>query len=337
MTSHTSYPDNRWFLMLFFFPILLSLVVAVIYEKNMEQNLSIIENKYSNLAAAQIYKRIEKHVIAEDIVSLNLLVTQLIEEKGITFIEVTLGSEKMIEVGKKTGTDSIFSYEVIFNGNQEGLVTIRLKGFERLSESLAGQIFLILSVYAIVMWFFSSSMVSWLNSKSTNSSDKQKKPGFIQEEKTACILVIRIKPAHYMERYFQSFYQAAQTYQGRVEQTMKEEIIISFTGNRSTYDAARTGLLIKSVISKLDKSISFGGAISAVDEEDLEGRKSTSYLALIAADRLLLDNSAQPDIENLVLQPFRHALFDSESIYSILNVEDDPSLEKISSKLVLGD
>ena len=337
MTSHTSYPDNRWFLMLFFFPILLSLVVAVIYEKNMEQNLSIIENKYSNLAAAQIYKRIEKHVIAEDIVSLNLLVTQLIEEKGITFIEVTLGSEKMIEVGKKTGTDSIFSYEVIFNGNQEGLVTIRLKGFERLSESLAGQIFLILSVYAIVMWFFSSSMVSWLNSKSTNSSDKQKKPGFIQEEKTACILVIRIKPAHYMERYFQSFYQAAQTYQGRVEQTMKEEIIISFTGNRSTYDAARTGLLIKSVISKLDKSISFGGAISAVDEEDLEGRKSTSYLALIAADRLLLDNSAQPDIENLVLQPFRHALFDSESIYSILNVEDDLSLEEISSQLVLKD
>ncbi len=303
----------------------------------MEQNLSIIENKYSNLAAAQIYKRIEKHVIAEDIVSLNLLVTQLIEEKGITFIEVTLGSEKMIEVGKKTGTDSIFSYEVIFNGNQEGLVTIRLKGFERLSESLAGQIFLILSVYAIVMWFFSSSMVSWLNSKSTNSSDKQKKPGFIQEEKTACILVIRIKPAHYMERYFQSFYQAAQTYQGRVEQTMKEEIIISFTGNRSTYDAARTGLLIKSVISKLDKSISFGGAISAVDEEDLEGRKSTSYLALIAADRLLLDNSAQPDIENLVLQPFRHALFDSESIYSILNVEDDLSLEEISSQLVLKD
>ena len=303
----------------------------------MEQNLSIIENKYSNLAAAQIYKRIEKHVIAEDIVSLNLLVTQLIEEKGITFIEVTLGSEKMIEVGKKTGTDSIFSYEVIFNGNQEGLVTIRLKGFERLSESLAGQIFLILSVYAIVMWFFSSSMVSWLNSKSTNSSDKQKKPGFIREEKTTCILVIRIKPAHYMERYFQSFYQAAQTYQGRVEQTMKEEIIISFTGNRSTYDAARTGLLIKSVISKLDKSISFGGAISAVDEEDLEGRKSTSYLALIAADRLLLDNSAQPDIENLVLQPFRHALFDSESIYSILNVEDDLSLEEISSQLVLKD
>ena len=303
----------------------------------MGQNLSIIENKYSNLAAAQIYKRIEKHVIAEDIVSLNLLVTQLIEEKGITFIEVTLGSEKMIEVGKKTGTDSIFSYEVIFNGNQEGLVTIRLKGFERLSESLAGQIFLILSVYAIVMWFFSSSMVSWLNSKSTNSSDKQKKPGFVQEEKTACILVIRIKPAHYMERYFQSFYQAAQTYQGRVEQTMKEEIIISFTGNRSTYDAARTGLLIKSVISKLDKSISFGGAISAVDEEDLEGRKSTSYLALIAADRLLLDNSAQPDIENLVLQPFRHALFDSESIYSILNVEDDLSLEEISSQLVLKD
>ena len=315
----------------------MSLVIAVIYEKNMERNLNIIEKKYSNLATVQIYKRIEKHVIAEDIVSLNLLITQLIEEKGIAFIEVKLGSEKIIEVGKKTGTDSIFSYEIIFDDNQEGLVTIGLKGFEGLSASLAGQIFLVLSVYAIFLLFFSSTMVSWLNSKGTSSSGKQKKTELIQGEKAACILVIRIKPGHYMERYFQSFYEAAQAYQGRVEQTMKEEIIISFTGNGSTYDAARTGLLIKSVISKLDKSISFGGAISAVDEEDLEGRKSTSYLALIAADRLLLDSSAQPNIENLVLQPFRHALFDSESIYSILNVVDDPSLEKISSKLVLGD
>ena len=303
----------------------------------MNRNLDIIEKKYSNLATVQIYKRIEKYVIAEDIVSLNLLITQLIEERGIAFIEVKQGSEKIIEVGKKTGTDSIFSYAIVFDDNQEGLVTIGLKGFEGLSASLAGQIFLVLSVYAIFLLFFSSFMVSWLNSKGTNSSDKQKKTGLIQGEKTACILVIRIKPAHYMERYFHSFYEAAQAYQGRVEQTMKEEIIISFTGNSATYDAARTGLLIKSVISKLDKSISFGGAISAVDEEDLEGRKSTSYLALIAADRLLLDNSAQTNIENLVLQPFRHALFDSESIYSILNVEDDPSLEKISSKLVLGD
>lgn len=303
----------------------------------MERNLNIIEKKYSNLATVQIYKRIEKHVIAEDIISLNLLITQLIEEKGIAFIEVKLGSEKVIEVGKKTGTDSIFSYEIIFDDSQEGSVTIGLKGFEGLSASLAGQIFLVLSVYAIFLLFFSSSMVSWLNSKGTSSSDKQTNTELVLGEKTACILVIRIKPAHYMERYFQSFYEAAQAYQGRVEQTMKEEIIISFIGNSATYDAARTGLLIKSVISKLDKSISFGGAISAVDEEDLEGRKSTSYLALIAADRLLLDSSAQPDIENLVLQPFRHALFDSESIYSILSVEDDPSLEKISSKLALGE
>ena len=115
----------------------------------MERNLNIIDKKFSSLATVQIYKRIEKHVIAEDIVSLNLLVTQLIEEKGIAFIEVVLGSEKIIEVGKKTGTDSIFSYEVTFDDNKEGLVTIGLQGFESLSASLAGQIFLVLSVYAI--------------------------------------------------------------------------------------------------------------------------------------------------------------------------------------------
>ena len=54
-----------------------------------------------------------------------------------------------------------------------------------------------------------------------------------------------------MERYFQNFYLAAQTYQGRVEQTAKEEILYLSPG-KATYDA-RTGLLIKSIISKLIK------------------------------------------------------------------------------------
>ena len=321
--------------MLLFFSILLSLVIATLYEKNMEQNLDTIKIKYSNLATAQIFERIEKHIIADDIVSLNLLVTQLIEEKGIAFINISLGEKNIIEVGKKSGKESTFFYEVTFDDNEEGSVTIGLKSFESLSDSLAGQIFLVLSVYTIFIWFFSSSIASWLHSDGANSPIEQKTTEPKEATKAMCILVIRIKPAHYMERYFQNFYKAAQTYQGRVQQTMKEEILISFTGNSATYDAARTGLLIKSVVSKLDKSISFGGAISTIDEEDLEGRKSASYLALIAADRLLLDSSAQPNIENLVLQPFRHALFDSESIYSVLELRDDLSIEEISSKLIL--
>ena len=43
------------------------------------------------------------------------------------------------------------------------------------------------------------------------------------------------------------------------------------------------------------------------------------------------------NIEDLVLQPFRHALFDSESIYSVLELKDDLSIEEISSKLILED
>ena len=321
--------------MLGFFPIFLAFIIATLYEKKMEQNLEAINKEYSYLATTQIYKRIEKHVIADDIVSLNLLATQLIEEKGIAFIDISLGKGEIIEVGKKSGTESIYFYQVTFDDSEEGSVTIGLRDSESLSNSLAGQIFLLLSVYAIFIWFFSSSMTGWLDSGDGSSSNKQKNSEDIEEEKAVCILVIRIKPAHYMERYFQNFYLAAQTYQGRVEQTMKEEILISFTGNHATYDAARTGLLIKSVISKLDKSISFGGAISAINEDNLEGRKSTSYLALIAADRLLLESAIKPNIEGLVLQPFRHALFDSESIYSVLELKDDLSIEEISSKLIL--
>ena len=91
MTSRTSYLINRWFLMLGFFPIFLAFIIATLYEKKMEQNLEVINKEYSYLATTQIYKRIEKHVIADDIVSLNLLATQLIEEKGIAFIDISLG------------------------------------------------------------------------------------------------------------------------------------------------------------------------------------------------------------------------------------------------------
>ena len=159
----------------------LSLVTAALYEKNMTQNLDAFNKKFSNLATAQIYKRIEKHVIAEDIISLNLLVTQLIEEDGIAFVEVSLGKEKIIEVGKKSGTDSTYFYEVIFDDSKEGSVTIGLKGFESLSDSLAGQIFLVLSVYAIFIWFFSSSMMIWINSEGGSSSNRQENKENIKE------------------------------------------------------------------------------------------------------------------------------------------------------------
>ena len=141
--------------MLGFFPIFLSLIIATLYEKNMKHNLDAINKEHSYLATAQIYKRIEKHIIADDIVSLNLLVTQLIEEKGIAFIDISLGKGKIIEVGKKSGSESIYFYQVTFDDSEESSVTIGLKGSESLSNSLAGQIFLLLSVYAIFIWFFS--------------------------------------------------------------------------------------------------------------------------------------------------------------------------------------
>ena len=78
---------------------------------------------------------------------------------------------------KKSGTESIYFYQVTFDDSEEGSVTIGLKGSEGLSHSLAGQIFLLLSVYAIFIWFFSSSMKGWLDSGVGSSSNKQKNSG----------------------------------------------------------------------------------------------------------------------------------------------------------------
>ena len=84
----------------------------------MEKNLDALNKEHSYLASGQIYKRIEKHVIANDTVSLNLLVTQLMEEKGIAFIDISLGKGKIIEAGKKSGTESVVRIMIQHNDNK---------------------------------------------------------------------------------------------------------------------------------------------------------------------------------------------------------------------------
>ena len=307
----------------------------MIYETERTKHGDRDKKIYAELAAQQIYRQISQHLIEEDLNSVNLLITQLIEEKKITFIQVWNAEEREItKVGKPSETNLIFSYTIRFEDEDEGEIIIGLDNSSNLSKSLSGQIFLLFSVYGIAIWFFSPQIIPWLTAGTPSSSSKFNELDQEVSNSRACILIFRIRPAHYMESYFENFYKAAQTYGGSLEHTMSEEILISFKGSDPVYDAAKTGFLIKTIINELDKSIYFGGAICSVKNDDIETRKSTSYLAMMASQELLIDNLSEPISQDIITQPFHHALFDSERVRSIKGLTDHSSIEEKARQII---
>ena len=307
----------------------------MIYETERTKHGDRDKKIYAEIAAQQIYRQISQHLIEEDLNSVNLLITQLIEEEKITFIQVWNAEEREItKVGKRSETDLIFFYTIRFEDEDEGEIIIGLDNSSNLSKSLSGQIFLLFSIYGIAIWFFSPQMIPWLTAGTPSSSSKFNELDQEASNSLVCILIFRIRPAHYMESYFENFYKAAQTYGGSLEQTMREEILISFKGSDPVYDAAKTGFLIKTIINELDKSIYFGGAICSIKNDDIETRKSTSYLAMMASQELLIDNLSEPISQDIITQPFHHALFDSERVRSIKGLTDHLSIEEKARQII---
>ena len=335
MSSPNYYISYRLPLLLILLPLSLCLIISMIYETERTKQGDHDKKIYAEIAAQQIYRQISQHLIEEDLNSVNLLITQLIEEEKITFIQVWNAEESEItKVGKRFETDLIFSYIIRFEDEDEGKIIIGLDNSSHLSKSLSGQIFLLFSVYGIAIWFFSPQIIPWLTVGGPSSSGKFNKLGQETSNSRACILIFRIRPAHYLESYFENFYKAAETYGGTLEQTMREEILISFKGSDPVYDAAKTGFLIKTIIYKLDKSISFGGAICSIKNDDIEARKSTSYLAMMASQALLIDNLNEPISQDIVTQPFHHALFDSERVCSIKSLTNHSAIEEKASQII---
>ena len=142
------------------------------------------------------------------------------------------------------------------------------------------------------------------------------------------MLVVRIRPGHHLARHFDRFFSAAEKFNGIVEQTSPEELVIHFDRGNPMYEAASTGLLIRQLTEILQGNMTFGGTIDIAQEDSHEQRKAASYLASIAQGSLLVAGGESLLAGRVTLQTFHHPMVDYEDLQRIVEIDHQQKLKQ---------
>ena len=329
MTDVNSRGRNRLFTIMILLPAITAVIVASGFYQHLQFQLQQEQSSYGHSVSRLMASQLAQSVVDDDIVSLNVLVTQLTTNEPIEFIAVYDDSNQLlVQSGRERAGAGSYSSEITFQDSLVGFVTVSVSHVSFSGLTVIAILLALASAYVIAVWRLLPGMHQWLDGTElpeqpeaeTESNLAPEPEGAIQQ----CFLVIRIRPARHMSSHFEKFYQAAKLYGGVVEQTTGEELLVHFDGPDALFMAACAGLLIRQIAERLSQHITFGGTLDMVGEEPEKMRKAASYLASISEGDLLVAGGEDLIADRVDLQSFHHALIDSEDLVKIsaLNNQD---------------
>ena len=304
------------------------------------------QTHFGRATASQLAHYIAPYVLENNLLSLNIVVSELASDEYIQFVAIYDESDRLIaQAGRESGGTLSFSTEITFQDSVIGFARVAV-----VSESPPnGNWALILLVIIIPLVLLASrnpaAFAQWLYPEAQAADDE---PGLDELDETAalppleddgaetceCILVIRVRPAHHMERQFERLFNAAEIYGGIVEQTTPEELVVHFDDVDAMYRAASTGLLVRALCELLPGNIKFGGTLDVLTGEAEKIRKSASYLASIADGDLLIARGEDLLRDRVLLQTFHHSLIDSKDLCRVTGLTNPELINEQAKQLL---
>lgn len=323
-------------------PLIIGLSVFFILSTDFSHRSKEQQRQYGEATAAQLSDFLAAYVMADDILSLNVITARISDRDQVISIAVFDDTDRMLaQSGRPSLAGTTFSSEITFQDSVIGYVRVTVP-----DTPVANQILLLIPVLLmggilILGWFRSDLIIAWLNPLPSEESDALPTGGSDSQLASAetvatgpeCFLVIRIRPAHHLARHFDRFFSAASRFTGIVEQTTREELVIHFNEGQGMYAAATTGLLIRRLSEILQGNMSFGGTLDIVGDDPDEHRKAASYLASIAEGDLLIAGGESFLADRATLQTFHHPMVDSADLRRVVEVEDQEQLMQQAESL----
>lgn len=310
----TQFFRRRLLALLIAMPLVAGTLVAFILFADQNQLMKQDQNQYGEATAIQLAGQLEQYLVDDEVISLNVITTQLTRQGPVHFVAVYNAQNRLVaQSGQSKPDGKSYSAEITFQNSVIGFVRISVDTAVRASNSIINGMLLAAAAYAALVWYFFPVIWRYLAQppaavKALDDSDQPAQQSETPEPNIQSILVVRIKPAQYLERHFEKFYQAAKLYGGVIEQTSPEELIIKFEHPDAVYMAACTGQLIREVTEKSRDRIKFGGALNVIDETSGKVRKATSYLASLSEGKLLIAGGEELISERIAAQTFHHSL-----------------------------
>jgi hypothetical protein len=320
--------------------LLLSLVTGVALYLDFENTIEEQQRLYGEATASQLSEQFAAHLVEEDVLSINVLAKRFADTEQLAFIAVyDSGNNLQAQSGKESRGTRSFTREITFQDSLVGFIHIVLNDAPGMSPILVAIWLLLLIIICTAAFFLAAPLRSWFLVTTSDAGTEQEsapvEPVLLIPEGPVeeCILVVRIRPARYMENHFDKFFEAAGLYQGIVEQTTTEELVIHFEGPDASFRATCAGLLIQKLAGHIGGSITFGGTLNLVGDDPEKVRKAASYLASISEGELLLAGEASSISERAELQAFHHSLVDSKDVRRVTSVVSQAMLENQAEEL----
>lgn len=342
MTDGTPKVKNRLFTILVLLPAITAVLVASGFYQQLLFQLQQEQSNYGYSTARLMASQLAQAVVADDVVSLNVLVTRLTNEEPIDFVSVYDDNNRLlVQSGRQRSGARSYSSEITFQDSLVGFVNVSVAHTSFNAMYVIVALFGLAVAYIVVVWRLLPGVLIWLNGESPVEAEEQYSnvlpqapvaEGSLQQ----CILVVRIRPARHLARHFDRFYQAAKLYGGVVEQTTNEELVIHFDGPDALFMATCAGLLIRQIATRLSMHIKFGGTLDLLGDEPEKIRKSSSYLASISEGDLLVAGGEELIADRAELQTFHHSLVDAEDLVKITGLRNQELLNAQADQLAAG-
>lgn len=338
-------------------PLLLSALLSSFLIVNIaSQELQSQANRFGQGVTDHLAVSVSDHLIANDRLSLNVLLAELMKKDNFDYASVLDSSGNLLaQAGKRTSNSRIFSQQVTFQNSVMGAVQTGFR-LDMLAARINGLLIACLSAHglliiivAMLIWFYGDLLYLLVTLKNTVTTKRQAQPmiptsGPISEpivERT--FLVLKLRPARLLAKNLSKIHQALSLYGGGVEQ-VSDDLLVTFDQPNQLFQAVCSGLLTIELFG--DANIQIKAALhQARDINDKaaveKARKHTSYLASMAEENLLtskqiairLQANGESDTETYQLTNFHSTMTPDGEVYVINGLENQTLIEAQALKL----
>ena len=353
----SSIPPSR-VILLVAIPLLVSCALSIylianLINENQQQQSQLI----GNAIARQLGASVSEYMLAEDRLSLTVLLNELVME-GVFSSATIYGADNRLVAAAGNATNSVnnvFTAEIPYQDSVAGYVHISLATDKLFVNSLSTILTVIAANLALILitGFYAVKVATKLTrQRSSGLEDASHDPmlnGSVKKERTFSLpiitapsrpdhkseplefnefsmLVLKIRPPRIIDEIRTSIRKATALYKGRIESFDDEEITVLFTHETDhCFHAACTALVIQSLTREIKYGeCKAGMACGSKRDEIRQVRKQASYYASVANDELLVSE----------------AVYEHENIYGKVEIAEfhssmapDSQLYKISGLL----
>ncbi|MFT7684707.1 MAG: putative membrane protein affecting hemolysin expression [Candidatus Azotimanducaceae bacterium] len=294
-------------------------------------------NQFGQAIADHMAISIADHLVNDDRLSLNVILTELLSRNNFKFASVyNYDNELLAQVGQSTNT-VVFTKYVTSQNATTGYVQL---GFDerKISQQVFNTLLISLGLHLLLIiiilflgGYYGDLFYLWMMQKKAvietppDKIESDDKNHVTITSSKVTFLALKLRPSRLLDRYIDKIKAAHALYGGEFELTDSGDVMICFRGPDQLSQAIYTGLLVLALFERIDAPITLKAGLHYVDDQTAHGefekaRKHTSYLASISENQLLtsrLVNRLTQDLDQFDQQAFHSSMAPDGEVFSI--------------------